>query len=363
MNGHGQKKTAASRIKFWGLIPLLVLGGAARGDTIELRNAVRLGADDRIVNLGDIAVLEGPDAQKLSEFEITTLDGGAEAVELTIGEIRTRLDGAGVHWGRIQLSGRTVVVRPGRAPGESALMAMQSASLGSALPSDPAHGRTDAASAQELSALPTIRGALASFMAAGLRRPADEIGLAFDVRDDAALNQPRAGHRIEFEPTGSLMSDRLGLRIRLWDGIRVTARYEVTIGLLIRAEAPVPARDIARDERITDEDLHIETMWLKPSEAALAASRHDVVGRIAARRLEAGAPIARAAVRRQTVIQRGDAVIVRCLVGGTVIAVQAEARADGAEGDVIEFRKKGERAVFLATIAGPGEAIVDLSAR
>ena len=354
-------KAAASRIKFWGLISLLTMGGAARGDTIELRSAVRLEADDRIVNLGDIAALVGPEAETLAALEIARLDDGAEVVELTIRDIRARLDGAGVHWGRIQLNGRAVVVRPGRGPGEFALMAMRSASLDGSAPADASRGRADAVTARELAALPTLRGAIASFLAAGLRRPADEISLVFDRRDDAVLDQARGGHRIEIEPIGALLNDRLGLHIRLWDGISIAARHEVTIGLLIRAETPVPARDIARNERIGDEDLRLDVRWLKPSEAALAASRHDVVGRIAARRLEAGAPIARAAVQRQTVIQRGDAVIVRCLVGGTVIAVQAEARADGAEGQTIEFRKKGERAVFLATVAGPGEAIIDLS--
>jgi flagella basal body P-ring formation protein FlgA len=61
------------------------------------------------------------------------------------------------------------------------------------------------------------------------------------------------------------------------------------------------------------------------------------------------------------VVERGDRVKVRCLVGGIVIALKAEARADGAEGDTIELRKLGERSTFLATVTGRGEAIVDLA--
>jgi hypothetical protein len=42
--------------------------------------------------------------------------------------------------------------------------------------------------------------------------------------------------------------------------------------------------------------------------------------------------------------------------------MQAEARADGADGDTIELRKPGERDTFRATITGRGQAVVDLRA-
>ena len=51
----------------------------------------------------------------------------------------------------------------------------------------------------------------------------------------------------------------------------------------------------------------------------------------------------------------------RCLVGGAVITLQAEARSDGALGETIQFRKHGERETFPAVITGRGEALVDLA--
>ena len=53
--------------------------------------------------------------------------------------------------------------------------------------------------------------------------------------------------------------------------------------------------------------------------------------------------------------------MVRCLVGGVVISLEAEAKSDGAEGEKIELRKLGERDTFLGTVAGPGSALIDLS--
>ena len=59
-------------------------------------------------------------------------------------------------------------------------------------------------------------------------------------------------------------------------------------------------------------------------------------------------------------IKRGDRVIVRCIVGGIVITLEAEARSDGAIGDDIELKKIGERESFIATVSGSRAAVLDL---
>jgi flagella basal body P-ring formation protein FlgA len=64
--------------------------------------------------------------------------------------------------------------------------------------------------------------------------------------------------------------------------------------------------------------------------------------------------------QRVLVIKRGQLVTVRCLVGGVAISLQAEARAEGSLGEVIEFRKTGERDAFVATITGPNQAVINL---
>jgi len=60
-------------------------------------------------------------------------------------------------------------------------------------------------------------------------------------------------------------------------------------------------------------------------------------------------------------VKKGDQITVRCLVGGVAISVQAEARADGAAGEIIELRKLGERESFTAKVVGRSEAVLDLS--
>jgi flagella basal body P-ring formation protein FlgA len=112
---------------------------------------------------------------------------------------------------------------------------------------------------------------------------------------------------------------------------------------------------------VTESALSITNEWLKPSVANNLCPAEECAGRIASSNLKAGAPVKRKHVHRERVIERGDRVVVRCLVGGVVISMQAEARSDGSVGDEVELRKPGERNTFFATVSGPGEAVMDLS--
>ena len=113
--------------------------------------------------------------------------------------------------------------------------------------------------------------------------------------------------------------------------------------------------------RELDADVAEQEQWMPPSQAGLCANRVAAIGRVASRNLKAGDLVRESHIRRNTLIKRGDTVTVRCLVGGAVISLQAEARAVGGEGETIEFRKQGERDAFRATVTSRGEAVVDLN--
>jgi flagella basal body P-ring formation protein FlgA len=87
----------------------------------------------------------------------------------------------------------------------------------------------------------------------------------------------------------------------------------------------------------------------------------EAVGRVADTTVKTGQPLKHKHVRRDVLISRGDRVIVRCLVGGVVISMEAEAKDDGAEGERIELRKLGERDTFFGTVTGRGAAIINMS--
>ena len=334
----------------------------APGDEITLKGSVRLEAGATAVHLGDIAELEGARAEGFAATVIAEAGHGPDAMEISVSDVRRALSEAGVHWGKIQLNGRKVIVRPAAAAGTSPPMAMTPASI-----EQPSQRRRERApartfeSAADLVDLPTLRGAAARTIVAGLGVRPDHLRLRFDGRDEKVLETDLSSYRFELQPLSSFQSDRIELGVRAWAQGRIAERYDLTVKPLIQTDVAVLRRDVARGEQLHEEDLSGETRWLVPSQVNNTARSVHAVGRVTDRALKAGDVLRRKHVKRDMVIKRGDRVMVRCLVGGVVISLEAQARSDGAQGDQVELRKLGERNTFFGTITGPGSAVVDLS--
>ncbi|MCA9285277.1 MAG: flagella basal body P-ring formation protein FlgA, partial [Phycisphaerales bacterium] len=92
--------------------------------------------------------------------------------------------------------------------------------------------------------------------------------------------------------------------------------------------------------------------------------RDEAVGRSAVRRVDAGETIARRDIQPVEVVDRGDHVFVRVVIGRHAIKVEAEALQAGAIGDRIMLRRIGpgakrDRQPFPATVSGTGEAVIE----
>jgi flagella basal body P-ring formation protein FlgA len=169
--------------------------------------------------------------------------------------------------------------------------------------------------------------------------------------------------RFEVQPLGAFTGDRMEFAVRRWDGATSRVLGQVTLMLERRATVTRLRQDVPRDRVLTVDDLETSEAWLSASEALNVAPRDAIVGRSLTRSLKAGDVIRTRDLQQEVLVKRGDVVTVRCLVGGVAISLQAEARADGAQGDAVEFRKTGERENFVATITGRNQAMVDLSRR
>jgi len=366
-----------------GIVLPFALAAGACGDEIRLRSSVRLPADRTEIRLSDVATLEGDDARALGGVVLLELDGRAadRPVELPIARIRARLDDAGAHWGRVNLVGRLVVVRPSRDAGRIA--AMTSAEVAPPSSAGPATQRdrraarpeADAANADpasprgrgalELAEAPTVLGGIVRRMLADLADPAspaaealrpDELRIACDDECRPLAELDATGRRFDFVPETGWTSERVVVTVReIVDG-RLERLGQVAFSPLQRVAVPLAAREVARGTTFTAADLRIEARWMPPILAALQAEPDAVVGRTAARRLREGEPVRRADAKAPIVVRRGDLVDVSCHVGGLVITLTAEAREDGAEGDRIAFRRVGERSEFEARVVGPGIA-------
>ncbi|UCD76457.1 MAG: flagellar basal body P-ring formation protein FlgA [Phycisphaerales bacterium] len=347
----------------------LALAGTACGDSIALKASVRLQQRSDVVRLADIAVLEGAEAQRHADLVVHRPQDPAVTSEVTVQMVRSALEQAGVHWGKVDLSGRRTIVRPARTLADTPPLAMTALALDGAESAEQevaeARFARDEVAADRIVDLPTLRGTIAKLVATGLHVKPAALRLAFDRSDAEFLDTPIAagGMRYEVHPLSSIDSDRLELAVRTWSDGRVAASRNVTVHPRVLTHTAALLRDVRRNTVITADDLEVKDKWLAPSQAALHCGPAEAAGRLAARSLRAGDTLRDPDLRRPALIERGSRVTVRCLVGGVAISMQAEAREEGAEGDLIELRKLGERDTFFAIVTAPGEAVVDLSRR
>jgi len=340
----------------------LAMASPATGDSIRLCASVRLPAGAAAVRLADVAELEGAEAEQYADLVIAEL-ADDRLLEIGIRQVRQRLEEAGVHWGRINLSGRSVVVRPHRTAAAPTAMTAVSLTAGQVGDDRPHPSTTHDLLAASVIDEPTVRGVIAQYIARGFDIDPQDLRIIFDGADQDLLEESSQTHRIELKPQSSLSSDRVTFTVRLWsDGVVASSR-QISLRPMVCARTAVLGRDVDRGEAIGEHDFAITRQWLPPLQAALTCDPARAVGRLACKRLKAGETLRDKNVRRPTLIERGDRVMVRCLVGGVVISLRAEACGDGAAGDAIEFRKLGERDTFLARVTSPGEAVIDLSHR
>ena len=339
------------------------IGSGAQADTIALKSSTRLPAGARIITLAHVAEIEGASAMQFADLPVAELKNGA-LLEISIREIRDKLDAAGAHWGNINLSGKVVIVRTAPASQQALPMAMTPVEIAPA-DNEPSRRTStrDEYLASETAPQANLRGVITNLVLTNLHLQAADLRLGFDHSDAPLLNGSVQSTRFEVQPLTSFSSDRIDFTVRTWIDGKVQDSQYVSVFPAMRTKAATLRRDIHANQSIGQDDLVPTELWLPPTQAGMTANPISAIGRVAAKNMKAGETLREKNLRRDAAIKRGDLVIVRCLVGGVVISVQAEARADGAEGELIEFRKQGERETFLATVSKRGEAILDLSQR
>lgn len=344
------------------VLPPAALSPTARADAVHLKTSVRLPPGADVVHLRDVAELEGADAERFADLVVAPVERPDTTNEIPLQVIREALDAAGVHWGRVNLAGNRVVVRcSGRARAE-APRPMTGASLLEASGKAGAGGDApaEATLASTLIDRPSLRGTIARRFVKDLDLAPDRIRLMFDTSDRERLDGFEQRVTWELRLEDNARSDRVTITVRGWTDGRVVDSAHVTVRPQLLVSTAVLARDVKRDEALTRTDVTSEDAWLPPSQVPLCARIQDVEGRFAQRSMRSGTSLRTRQLRSPTLVDRGDRVVVRCMVGGIVLSLQAEARADGAAGDTIEFRKLGERNTFLATVTERGEAVFDL---
>jgi flagella basal body P-ring formation protein FlgA len=190
----------------------------------------------------------------------------------------------------------------------------------------------------------------------------------------ASLGEPDA--RIEIvemsrfpAPPGEMVFPRESLAepvsggLAVWNGYidRGGKRYPVwakaRIGVL--AKRLVAANAVRAGQILTESDVRVETTEAFPRRVMPLSSAAAAVGLVARRMINAGAPIAAAALAEPNAVDRGETVVVEVRSGSAILKLEAKAEAAGRRGDVIPLRNTTSGKVFRARIEDKGRLTLD----
>lgn len=125
---------------------------------------------------------------------------------------------------------------------------------------------------------------------------------------------------------------------------------------------PVPARQIERNEAITDADLD----WIEIVDARASLYVNDadaIIGKIARRPLAAGAPLRKMDLTAPILIKRGATATIVLEAPGIRLTQNAVALENGAAGDLISFRNINSDREIKAVVTGAGIAKAPFASR
>ena len=208
----------------------LVASTGVFGDTVKLRHSIQVPADQDMIRLEDIATLEGPEAWRLRTLIIAERDDPTAMIEITVGDVHDRLTAAGVHWGRVHLSGRVVAVRPhrvkrGRPPVAMKPIMIDAVSAGDSVVSTAPQFRTGESLVEDA----TLRGAIAATLTDRFHLEPSRLRIAFRSQDAAVLDLDRRQYRFVMQSLPSERTETLVLQIEVQEAGRRVAEHTIEV--------------------------------------------------------------------------------------------------------------------------------------
>lgn len=140
---------------------------------------------------------------------------------------------------------------------------------------------------------------------------------------------------------------------RPWQTIDATADIGASI------DAVVPIRVIKMDDVIEEEDLTVQRVKLRELNHHLATSMNDVVGKSAARPLQANIPIRLAMIKKPYAVRKGDHVAIEARYGGLSIRATGVTKSSGELGQSVTVANLDSGKELRAKVVAPGVVRVD----
>ncbi len=335
-------------------------------DVIQLRHSVRRAAVDQPVRLGDIAILDGAQAEALAGIVIRPADSRAATgvIHIRVAEVRGVLDDADVYWGTLDLEGGLTLVRPPASTRQLVGRDSEARAIGATelkgLNAEPSKGRSAhaafIAAADLLDSGGMVAREIAKAMIISWGPEASGLQLAIDATAAEAMVADATGFSVEL--LGNPRSDRCNARIA---GQRENGRPSratlARVDVRIVRSVPIASRDLRAGRKLADSDFEMANRPVRPSDVVLGID--SLEDRQLQRSLVAGAPMTAGLLKAEFVVERQGRVLI--VASGTGIQVEAPgiAMEKGRIGDTIECRLRtaGDRdrnARFSAVVIGPG---------
>ena len=140
---------------------------------------------------------------------------------------------------------------------------------------------------------------------------------------------------------------------RPWQTIDATADIGASV------DAVVPVRVIKADDLIEAEDLTIQRIKLRELNHQLATNINDVIGKSAARALQANLPIRLAMIKKPYAVRKGDRVAIEARHGGLSIQASGVTKSSGELGQSITVANLDSGKELRAKIVAPGVVRVE----
>lgn len=333
-------------------ISLAVFAATADADSVTLKRSARL-AEGSTVTLGLVAELSGDRAESLGDVVVIAAPNDLADrawFDVTIDQVRKALDLEKINWGRVSLRGTACTVRRAGFVSPTIVSAPRR------------HAEKREPTNVDVTGAPTVRTRIVQMLARLYNVDLPDLRVLFEPGDEDFLNIPEAGRRIEVQPAATPSSSRFSVVVWLYQGDQLTGNRTMRLDLRVHQSVLVLTNDLRRGQRITNDLLRQETMWIKPIGPTPVTSMDQAVGSVARRRLSAGSVLRTANLESPVVIKRGEMVTVHCVSGGIVVKAKARAKADARDGEMVELSIEGSKKSFLARVVGPGRAVLNLDA-
>ena len=355
----------------------------AAGATLELRpEATVLGAEVRLKQVCRWSAADAAVFAPLADLVLVRLKDGEPFKPVTLDQVRTTLHDAGVNLAVVRFSGPTSCTvarsdvefdeqdallewanakeRGARGEEKSAVTASDRATQPVAAAELVADQPIEDAP-QELET-PTLRNLLIHDLAVRLRVSPEDLHVAFNPKDDAALRLAEPQFKFDIQPKRVRNLGAVSWEVQILTGGGGAAGPRRSQKMAIAATARawqrqvVLAKPLSFKQTIRASDVAERRILVDVLDDQPLLALKQVVGQQAAREMKPGLVLTSKMVQPVPLARSGQFVTVVLSRGGVSIKSVARAMEDGSYGQTIKVKNEATKDVYEVVLTGPQEA-------